>query len=198
MRDLEIRGAGNLLGTRQHGFIAAVGFDLYCKLLQDAVKEVRGEPPEEKPLEVKIELALEAYLPTEYVSDGQTRIAIYQEISSVNSPAGIEEVRNSLVDRFGPLPPSVDSLLLLMQLKMVAAKAKCARVAVTSDSMLSLWFDGDSDSVKERIRPFFEIQERQFEISIDTVTMLKTPLAARLPADQALEILALFEKTALS
>ena len=72
----------------QHGFIAAVGFELYCRLLQEAIREVKGDAPPEKPPEVKLEIPIEAYLPAEYVADNASRIEIYQELSAVASAAG--------------------------------------------------------------------------------------------------------------
>lgn len=189
MRDLEIRGAGNILGTRQHGFIAAVGFELYCRLLQDAVKEIRGEKVETTAQEVKLEIPLQAYIPTEYISDGATRIAVYQELSSVSSFQDISDVEKSMNDRFGAVPGSVDALLLLMKIKICARKTGTSRVAVNKDDELVLTFEGDQEQIKENIGKVIKSSDLQFQIQYDTPITLRTKLAARNAHDQALQSL---------
>lgn len=195
MRDLEIRGAGNLLGTRQHGFIAAVGFELYCRLLQEAVEEIRGEKESKPQLpETKLEIPLQAYIPTEYISDGTTRISVYQEMSSVKNVDELAEVEKGLSDRFGPLPESVKALILMMKLKVLGRQAGCSRVAIGKDGMLTLYVEGDQETAKERIRCFFENSQYQFEIFYDAQVQLKTPLAADSVTQKAQEIAILLEK----
>jgi transcription-repair coupling factor (superfamily II helicase) len=103
MRDLEIRGAGNLLGREQSGHIAVVGYDLYCRLLSEAVKKSRMEVAQEPP-EVEIDLEIEAYLPEDYLPDGRQRISFYRKISAARSDKELEEVKAELNDRCGPLP----------------------------------------------------------------------------------------------
>ncbi|MFP4164719.1 MAG: transcription-repair coupling factor [Chitinispirillaceae bacterium] len=195
MRDLEIRGAGNLLGTRQHGFIAAVGFELYCRLLQEAVEEIKGEKDNKPQLpETKLEIPLQAYIPTEYISDGTTRISVYQEMSSVKTVDELAETEKGLSDRFGPLPESVKSLILLMKLKVLGRHAGCSRIAVNREGFLILYIDGDQETAKERIRRFFESSEYQFEIFYDTQVQLKAPLASDSLGENAQEISVILEK----
>ena len=119
LRDLEIRGAGNLLGPEQHGHIAAVGFDLYAKLLAEAVRELKGEPAEPA-LDPAITVEVEAYLPETYVPEVNQRLALYKRLAGLADPAGIEEVRAELLDRFGPLPPPVERLLEIVALRVEA------------------------------------------------------------------------------
>ena len=106
MRDLEIRGAGNILGAEQSGHIAAVGFDLYTRLLHAAVEEARtGEAtPEERP--VSLDLPVTAFLPPSYVPDDPLRITLYRRIADLDTLAGVDEMAHELTDRFGPLPPT--------------------------------------------------------------------------------------------
>jgi len=119
MRDLEIRGAGNLLGTQQSGHIAAVGYELYCQLLENAVRTLQKQPPKVR-LEVDINLPGDAFLPDEYVPDLRLKIDLYRRLSRVNRYDELEDFRSELVDRFGELPRQVERLLDLTELKMDA------------------------------------------------------------------------------
>ncbi len=124
MRDLEIRGAGNLLGAAQHGHIAAVGFDLYSKLLAETVRELSGEagPPRVEPV---ISLGVEAYLPESYVSEVNQRLAFYKRLAESGGEAELAEIRAELVDRYGAPPPAVDALL-----DVVAIRGRAQRLGV--------------------------------------------------------------------
>jgi len=195
MRDLEIRGAGNILGNRQHGFIAAVGFDLYCKLLQEAVDELKGgQEGIQKIQETRLEISLQAYIPTDYIADGTTRISIYQEISSLKTVDELAETERGLSDRFGPLPESVRALILLMKVKILGQLAGCARVAINKDGELSLYIDGDQETAKERIKRLFENSQYQFEVFYDVQVQLRTTLISTTVQQRALEAAAILEK----
>lgn len=120
MRDLEIRGAGNLLGSQQSGHIAAVGYEMYCQLLEDAVRQVQNLPPKLS-AEVDIDLPVEAYLPQEYVPDLRHKIDLYRRIAKINDAREIAEIREELRDRFGPLPKSAERMLEMAELRLDAA-----------------------------------------------------------------------------
>ncbi len=122
MKDLEIRGAGNLLGGEQSGHIADVGFDLYVRLVGEAVAEYRGDTLVEEP-EVKIELPVDAHLPHDYVPSERLRLEMYKRLAEVRSPEQLEEVRVELVDRYGALPDSVENLLAVARLRIKARRA---------------------------------------------------------------------------
>ncbi len=133
MKDLEIRGAGNLLGVEQHGHIAAVGFDLYTRLLAEAIRELkeateRGQEAMEEtamaaaPAPV-LELPLDAHLPADYVADVAARLALYQRMAALSTLQEVDDLRNELRDRFGPLPPQAENLVYLLELKVLAAAA---------------------------------------------------------------------------
>uniref|UniRef100_UPI0015EEF908 transcription-repair coupling factor n=1 Tax=Streptomyces albidus (ex Kaewkla and Franco 2022) TaxID=722709 RepID=UPI0015EEF908 len=125
MKDLEIRGAGNLLGGEQSGHIAGVGFDLYVRMVGEAVADYRntlesGGEVEEAPLEVKIELPVDAHVPHDYAPGERLRLQAYRAIASANSEDDITAVRDELTDRYGPLPEPVENLLLVAGLRMLA------------------------------------------------------------------------------
>ncbi|MEW5761844.1 MAG: transcription-repair coupling factor [Bacillota bacterium] len=127
-RDLEIRGAGNLLGTEQHGHIAAVGFDLYCRLMAEAVREMRGEAPEET-VETVVELPVTAYLPSDYVHDGDQKVRLYYALAGARDPAQVEDLRGELVDRFGTPPAAVENLLAVSRLRALGKKLKVKSIS---------------------------------------------------------------------
>ncbi|MFI1657753.1 transcription-repair coupling factor [Streptomyces sp. NPDC020472] len=124
MKDLEIRGAGNLLGGEQSGHIAGVGFDLYVRMVGEAVADYRasleGGVEEEPPLEVKIELPVDAHMPHDYAPGERLRLQAYRSIASANSEEDIRAVREELTDRYGKLPEPVENLLLVAGLRMLA------------------------------------------------------------------------------
>ncbi|MFR9755409.1 transcription-repair coupling factor [Streptomyces sp. TR06-5] len=125
MKDLEIRGAGNLLGGEQSGHIAGVGFDLYVRMVGEAVADYRaalesGGEVEEAPLEVKIELPVDAHVPHDYAPGERLRLQAYRAIASANSEEDIAAVREELTDRYGPLPEPVENLLLVAGLRLLA------------------------------------------------------------------------------
>jgi len=122
MRDLEIRGAGNLLGPEQSGHLAAVGYDMYCRLLERAIRELRNEPlPDER--EVTLSLGLEAFLPEGYVPDLRQRIDLYRRLHRAASPEDLDALAGEMRDRFGPLPPQAVNLLAEARLRLVALRA---------------------------------------------------------------------------
>lgn len=121
--DLEIRGAGNLLGAEQHGHIAAVGFDMYCRLMEEAVKELKGEPLEEE-FRSTINLGLDIYIPTAYIPDSNIRLMLYRQVSSIRNDSEIEDLELELRDRYGKLPSSMENLLSYLRLKILAEQLK--------------------------------------------------------------------------
>jgi len=119
MRDLEIRGAGNLVGAQQHGFIAAVGFDLYCRLLDEAMRELKGETVLDAP-EPDIKIAVSAYIPDDYVPDPDQKMEFYQRLADAGRIVDLLEIREEMEDRFGRLPPPTRSLMHIMEIKVMA------------------------------------------------------------------------------
>ncbi len=121
MRDLEIRGAGNILGREQHGQMAAVGYDLYCKLLDQAIREEKGLP-ELTEDEVTVDLDVDAYLPDEYISNELQKLDIYKRLASFTKEADCDDVEDELKDRFGDLPKEAKNLLRISLMKLTAKK----------------------------------------------------------------------------
>ncbi|MCL2456859.1 MAG: transcription-repair coupling factor, partial [Defluviitaleaceae bacterium] len=119
MRDLEIRGAGNLLGQQQHGHMDSVGYDMYCKLLAEAVAEKRGTPITEI-FETTIDISVDAFIPSRLIPDEQQKIEIYKKISQINSQQDFFDVQEEIEDRYGSLPPPVVNLLDVAQMKAEA------------------------------------------------------------------------------
>ncbi|MGB2765518.1 MAG: transcription-repair coupling factor, partial [Propionicimonas sp.] len=121
MKDLEIRGAGNLLGGEQSGHIAEVGFDLYIRLVGEAVADFRGQSAEPEP-EMKIELPIDAHLPTDYIESERLRLEMYKRLAQVTAPADLAAVREELLDRYGELPPPVEALLAVAAFRIEAKR----------------------------------------------------------------------------
>ncbi|MCD5315341.1 transcription-repair coupling factor [Kineosporia babensis] len=128
MKDLEIRGAGNLLGGEQSGHIAGVGFDLYIRLVGEAVAEFRGENEQEYQ-EVKIDLPVDAHLPTAYLPDERLRLEAYRKLAEVSSDEALDAVKAELIDRYGPLPEVVTNLLEVARLRILARQANLSEIA---------------------------------------------------------------------
>ena len=125
MRDLEIRGAGNLLGAAQSGHIAAVGYDLYCQMVTEAVAEMKGEPIAQ-PSEIKLDVPTDAYLPVDYVAKEELRLEAYRRLAQVTTHDEVADIRVEWEDRYGPLPEPAASLLMVGRLR-----AECHRLGIT-------------------------------------------------------------------
>jgi transcription-repair coupling factor (superfamily II helicase) len=130
MRDLEIRGAGNLLGTGQSGHIAAVGYDLYCQMVTEAVAELKGEEVR-PPAEVKLELPLDAFLPPTYVAREDLRLEAYRRLAAVSTVDEVEDIRREWTDRYGPVPAEADALLRVARLRVECLRTGVRDVTVT-------------------------------------------------------------------
>ncbi len=137
MKDLEIRGAGNLLGAEQSGFMNSVGFDLYCKLLAEAVQELQGKPTEVGGTPgTTVDLPLDAYLPDEFIGDRTLKVNFYQRLASLSQPEQVETMAAELSDRFGPLPTPVQNLLATVRLKVEAAHLGYESIAVKDSAFV--------------------------------------------------------------
>jgi transcription-repair coupling factor (superfamily II helicase) len=136
MKDLEIRGAGNLLGAEQSGFMNSVGFDLYCKLLAEAVQEMQGKQVETAAPGTSVDLPLDAYLPDEYIGDRTLKVNFYQRLASLSQPEQVEAMAAEMNDRFGALPPSAQNLLAMVRLKVEAAQLGYESIAVKDNAFV--------------------------------------------------------------
>ena len=129
MRDLEIRGAGNLLGAEQHGHMDAVGYDLYCKMLSDAVGRLKGEKVTED-FETLVDLPIDAFIPAEYIEDEYQKLDAYKRIAGIDGDKDFEDMEEELEDRFGEMPIPVKNLLLIANLKAYAHKASLTEIKI--------------------------------------------------------------------
>src|SRR5262245_46383736 len=143
LRDLEIRGAGNLLGAQQHGHIAAVGFDLYSKLLAEAVRELQGEAtaPTVEPV---VSVNAEGFLPEDYVPEVNQRLALYKRLAGARSDDAVADLRAELLDRFGPLPLEAEQLLDTVRIRVAARDLGIERVEVGDGKALLTFAPGTS------------------------------------------------------
>ncbi|TMB88167.1 MAG: transcription-repair coupling factor [Chloroflexi bacterium] len=136
MKDLEIRGAGNLLGAEQSGFMNSVGFDLYVKLLAEAVQELQGKQAEVAAPTATVDLPLDSYLPDEYIGDRTLKVNFYQRLANLNSPEQIEAMTAEFNDRFGPPPQPVKNLLAMVRLKVEAAALGFEAIALKDNELV--------------------------------------------------------------
>jgi len=161
MRDLEIRGAGNILGAEQHGFITAVGFDLYCQLLEQAVRELKGEAIKEMP-EPRLYLKVDAYIPDFYIPDEGQKVALCQRLSRAGSVDMIEELRQETEDRYGHVPPPVLTLMEVVAISVLAKEKGVDLVAIQNNQLL-LEYRSDRIPSAEEISGILDRAEVPFQ-----------------------------------
>jgi transcription-repair coupling factor (superfamily II helicase) len=143
MRDLEIRGAGNLLGEEQSGHMEAIGFDLYCRLLEETVAELR-DGRRVAPVDVKVDLRVAAFLPDEYVGDPQLKMDLYRRLARLRGPEHADRLRDEFRDRYGPLPLPVENLLEVHRIRVLASRNGICEIRALSQG-LDLFFAGGQE-----------------------------------------------------
>ena len=144
MRDLEIRGAGNLLGREQHGHVIAIGFDLYCKLLKETILELKGERIDKS--EPIVELGVEFSIPSSFIPEGRSRIKIYRKMAAITDMESLRELREELCDRYGTLPPTVMKLLKALELKAKAQESGISYLGVDGNNVRIRFRDREESS----------------------------------------------------
>lgn len=154
MRDLEIRGAGNLLGAEQHGHMEAVGYDLYCKMLNEAVRQEKGELPEDV-YATSIDLNIDAYIPQSYIPNEYQKLDIYKRIASIENEEEMDDMVEELIDRFGDIPKKVQQLLRIAVLKGMAHEAGLTSVEQKDGCLKLVMFERANVQVA-KISPFVE------------------------------------------
>lgn len=143
MRDLEIRAAGNLLGAEQHGHMQAVGYDLYCKMLDEAVKEEKGIKKQED-FETTIDLELNAFIPGTYIPNEYQKLDIYKRIAAIESQEEYEDMMEELLDRFGEPPKAVQNLLAIASLKALAHRVYIREIKQSGTEVKILLLSGQN------------------------------------------------------
>lgn len=138
MRDLSIRGAGNLLGAQQHGFIDSVGFDLYSQMLKEAIEERKGGNDFEKQTSVEIDLEVDAYIPDTYISDGHQKIEMYKRFRALVNLEDVEELQDEMIDRFGEYPEEVGYLFQIAEMKVYALQSGVEQIKQSKDEVIIL------------------------------------------------------------
>jgi transcription-repair coupling factor (superfamily II helicase) len=198
MRDLEIRGAGNLLGESQSGHIAAVGYDLYVQMVAEAVAELKGEPVRE-PAEVKLELPLDASLPSDYVAKEELRLEAYRRLAAVTTQQEVDDIRTEWEDRYGPVPDPAAALLRVARLRAECVRAGVKEIVVTKNQtsqgfqarVTPLRLRASSQVRLKRLSPssIYKEDQRQLVIplarSVDPADALVTLLTELVPVEEA-------------
>lgn len=146
MRDLEIRGAGNMMGSAQHGHMATVGYDLYCRMLEDTIKLIKGEIDKE-PIETTIDLRIDAYIPSSYIEDEIQKIEVYKKIAAIENINEYEDVKEELIDRYSNIPDSVYNLMDIAYIKSRANLISIEEIKEVNDEIL-FKFAKDYDGYK--------------------------------------------------
>ncbi len=173
MKDLEIRGAGNLLGLKQSGHISAVGFSLYCRMLADAVENQKAKRAGEAAVPSRlpppsIDLPLAAYIPDEYVADLNTRLELYQSLANLETVAQVEALAGEFSDRFGAMPPEVENLLYALRIKIQAAKAGIESISTHDGQIIVKRFQGlqfDRQKLEQAFKDRVKVSTTQLRLN---------------------------------
>jgi transcription-repair coupling factor (superfamily II helicase) len=135
MRDLEIRGAGNIMGSAQHGHMATVGYDLYCRMLEDAVKLIKGDIDKE-PIETTVDIKIDAFIPSSFIKDETQKIEVYKKIASIDSYEYMMELEEEIEDRFSDIPSTVYNLINIAYLRTLAREIGILEIKETRTEIL--------------------------------------------------------------
>jgi transcription-repair coupling factor (superfamily II helicase) len=188
MEDMEIRGAGNLLGRSQSGHISAVGLELYTQLMEKAVKELRGEEIIEE-ITPEIHFHLTAYIPEHYVEDPEERLRIYRRLSFSHSDETVEMIREELIDRFGKIPEEVAHLLEVIKVKILLTRLSIRKLEQTA-SQIVLTFDQTTRVSPRRVVELIHQEEGRYRFTPDSRLIIDGwPSIKKNPFDAAKKLL---------
>lgn len=169
LRDLEIRGTGNILGAEQHGHIVTVGYELYCQLLEEAVMALKGEKVEEA-FETRISLPVEAYLPDDYVPDSRQKVSIYKKIAGLKNNEALKELRKELQDRYGAIPEPTEMLLEIANIKQLSQSLGITAI-VAGKEQVKVTFDEQKPRIN--VKKFIDIIHQNDNLQLQPPAQLK-------------------------
>lgn len=183
MRDLEIRGAGNLLGEAQSGHMEAVGYDLYCKMLNDAILRLKGEKTEEEDFETLVDLHMNAFIPASYVRNEFQKLELYKRISEISTEEDYEEMADELIDRFGDMPNSVVNLLDIALLRADAHRAYLLAIEEKEDAVFLKMYHKAKVEV-ERIPELLEKYRNLIKFKVEENPVFRLDLSKKKKKEQ--------------
>jgi transcription-repair coupling factor (superfamily II helicase) len=180
MRDMEIRGAGNMLGTSQSGHVALVGYEMYMDLLEQAVQEIKGEPPPSR-IDPEIQLKIEALFPEDYVPEPQQRMNLYKRLSRASANTEIDEIEDEILDLYGKAPEQVNNLIQLMRIRVAMKEIRVLRLDYSGHHLV-VTFDPETDLSPEVLVAWAQSDERVRLLPADRLTYRigKVETAARI------------------
>lgn len=190
MRDLSIRGAGNLLGAEQHGFIDSVGFDLYSQMLKEAIEEQMGDASQKEKVSVEIDLEVDAYIPDSYIQDGKQKIDMYKRFRAIETLEDVENLQEEMVDRFGEYPKEVAYLFLLSELKVYANMEKVSLIKQLKQEV-SIYISEDASGKIDggKLVTFIDKYGRMVGIGMEGNQLKLTIQVKNVPVEKWLQIL---------
>jgi transcription-repair coupling factor (superfamily II helicase) len=185
LHDLKIRGGGNILGYAQSGHISAIGYELYLKLVEQAIAELRGEEWHEE-INPEINVNIPAYLPSDYISDTDVRLNLYRRLSSLNEEPDLESMVAEMHDRFGPFPEEVSNLMQVMAVRLLLKRVRVVRLDVTPDGVV-FTFSPDTPINPEKLirmagkepKKFQFLSDRKLKARLGQLTPLRGLMEAR-------------------
>ena len=193
MRDLELRGAGNIFGKEQHGHIAKVGYDMFVKLLDEEVREIKGEKIKQKS-DVKLEITLSAFISDEYINDSEQRIVYYSRISEISSREEMKLNLQSMQDAFGQVPEQIENLCLLAYLRNLAGDFDVNKIRINK-SETTVFLNKTQTLIDDRLA--INLKEFSGKLSFDSIVKIKFDLTGTVK-EKLEKIIEFFEKSKLS
>jgi len=181
MHDLKIRGGGNILGFSQSGHISAIGYELYLKMIEQSIAELKGEEWHEE-INPEININMPAYLPGDYIADTDMRLNLYRRLSSLREESDLKAMVEEMQDRFGPLPPEVVNLIGVMSVRLLLKKTGVVKLDVSEDA-LTFTFSPDTNIKPERLVAVVEDKRKRARFLSDNKLKLMT---GRRSPDEAL------------
>jgi transcription-repair coupling factor (superfamily II helicase) len=180
LHDLKIRGGGNILGYAQSGHISAIGYELYLKLIEQAIAELKGEEWREE-INPEINVNIPAYLPSDYISDNDVRLNLYRRLSSLNEEPDLDAMMGEMKDRFGPFPEEVSNLMHVMALRLLLKRVRVVKLDVTQEGLV-FTFSPDTPANPEKIIHMAGKEPKKFHLLSDKKLKVRLPRLAPMQA----------------